>query len=200
MTKIPVHNHKGYKVSGWFGPEQKKLYKKLVGDISNGVIVEIGVYGGASLLTIADVCKRNNNLIFAIDPWELATLANGKALSSEELEDRTARLIPVRENLETIVEDLDYDHIHLIQDFSIAASARYFDGISIDLIMLDADHSYEAVKADLAAWWPLLKEGGKFLGHDYQSWASVKKAVTEFTKQHNFDLALVDADMWMLEK
>lgn len=37
----------------------------------------------------------------------------------------------------------------------------------LDFVYLDADHSYESVKADIEAWFPLVKSGGVIAGHDY---------------------------------
>lgn len=50
----------------------------------------------------------------------------------------------------------------------------------IDLVYLDADHSYEATVADIRAWKPLVKPGGILAGHDYsEHWPSVVEAVTD---------------------
>ena len=38
---------------------------------------------------------------------------------------------------------------------------------SLDLVFLDADHSYEGVKRDLQAWRATVKSGGWISGHDY---------------------------------
>ena len=45
--------------------------------------------------------------------------------------------------------------------------ATIFDDGSLDCVYIDADHSRESVAADLRAWWPKLKSGGLFCGHDY---------------------------------
>jgi hypothetical protein len=37
----------------------------------------------------------------------------------------------------------------------------------LDFVYLDADHAHASVKADLAAWFPLVKSGGVFAGHDW---------------------------------
>lgn len=56
-------------------------------------------------------------------------------------------------------------------------------GITPDLIHLDAAHEYEAVKADIATWWPLLRTGGHMIFDDYDGggtyWPGVRRAVDE---------------------
>jgi hypothetical protein len=51
----------------------------------------------------------------------------------------------------------------------------------IDLIFIDGDHSYEATKADILAWWPLLDNDGVMIGHDFQTqqFPGVDRAVRE---------------------
>jgi cephalosporin hydroxylase len=57
-----------------------------------------------------------------------------------------------------------------------ADSASLFD--AVDYVFLDADHSVEGVRRDIAAWWPKVKAGGFMGGHDWDfGW--VKEAVTE---------------------
>lgn len=69
---------------------------------------------------------------------------------------------------------------------SVEAAALVSDG-SLDLVFLDADHSYEGVKADLAAWVPKVRRGGWIGGHDYQNhepgydFSGVKRAVDEWS-------------------
>jgi hypothetical protein len=50
-----------------------------------------------------------------------------------------------------------------------------------DLIFIDAEHTYEAAKADILAWWPHLKDDGEMAVHDYitQQFPGVTKAVRE---------------------
>jgi len=74
------------------------------------------------------------------------------------------------------------------RELTPVAAARFPDGF-FDLIYLDANHSYEAVMADLAAWTPKIRAGGTFCGHDYMDGVrqegvfGVKTAVNEFFKR-----------------
>jgi hypothetical protein len=45
--------------------------------------------------------------------------------------------------------------------------ATQFADHSVDVVYLDANHSYQAVKDELAAWGSKIKPGGVFAGHDF---------------------------------
>ena len=49
---------------------------------------------------------------------------------------------------------------------SLGAAAWVAPG-SLDLVFLDGDHTYDAVKEDIAAWLPKVRRGGVLAGHDY---------------------------------
>ena len=60
---------------------------------------------------------------------------------------------------------------------------------SLDLVFIDADHSYEAVSADLPFWWKKVKKGGWLLGDDYASChPGTRRAVNEWSKKNNMVL------------
>lgn len=73
--------------------------------------------------------------------------------------------------------------VNLVNLPSVEAAALYSDN-SLDYIFLDGDHNYEGIKADLIAWYPKLKSGGLFAGHDYeQPFPGVIQAVKEFFEE-----------------
>lgn len=75
------------------------------------------------------------------------------------------------------------DRAKIIRRGSLSV-AKQFEDASLDFVFIDADHTYEAVKADIAAWAPKVKPSGWISGHDYENteypaWG-VKKAVDEY--------------------
>jgi hypothetical protein len=50
---------------------------------------------------------------------------------------------------------------------SVEAAARIADA-SLDFVFIDDDHSFSGCSRSLAAWFPKVKPGGLFSGHDYQ--------------------------------
>ncbi len=76
-------------------------------------------------------------------------------------------------------------------------AARGFDDGSLDFVFIDADHSYEAVMSDIAAWLPKVRPGGWITGHDYNSvlFPGVVSAVKE-----NFAKFSTDQDhVWIAQ-
>lgn len=55
---------------------------------------------------------------------------------------------------------------HIVHATSMEAATKIKDA-SMDLVFLDADHSYEGVKEDIEAWQHKVKPGGWIGGHDY---------------------------------
>ena len=49
---------------------------------------------------------------------------------------------------------------------SVEMAAQVKDG-TLDLVFIDADHEYESVRDDIAAWAPKVRPGGWLGGHDY---------------------------------
>lgn len=68
-------------------------------------------------------------------------------------------------------------------------AAKVISNHSLDLVYIDADHSYPSVKLDILTWLPKIRMGGIICGHDYNgqpTWG-VNKAVNEMFKleRHN---------------
>lgn len=61
---------------------------------------------------------------------------------------------------------------------------------TIDFLYIDADHSYEGVRADLAAWVPFVRSGGVIAGDDYDhpNYPGVNQAWDEFEAQTGIPL------------
>jgi len=78
-----------------------------------------------------------------------------------------------------------------------------FPDCSLDLVYIDAKHTYDAVRADIFAWWPKISKIGILSGHDYghEANAGVSRAVDEIFRSvhtgdyHNWWIAKVEADL-----
>ena len=184
-----IHQHREMSIRGWFSPRNKEWYRRRVSQIHNGEIAEVGVYGGASILSIVDICIQNGIIIHGIDPWEKISTFNGKKVPLDEKKKKQRSLKQRRKHLADVIEKYNYgDTIKLIQGFSTKVADRFVDN-SLDLVFIDGDHSYDAVSNDLRAWWPKVKQGcGVMGGHDYSGPASnITQAVDEFVKLHKLE-------------
>jgi predicted O-methyltransferase YrrM len=105
----------------------------------DAVVAEIGVYKGES----TELLAKHSMVVYAVDLWEDAEDIR------EEFLDRAAGL-----NIVALREDS-------------SKAANFFPDGLFDLVYIDADHRYEAVCADIKAWLPKVRNGGKLAGHDF---------------------------------
>jgi predicted O-methyltransferase YrrM len=67
---------------------------------------------------------------------------------------------------------------------------NYWQHGMVDLIFIDADHSYEGCKGDLMAWRQWLKPGGIMAFHDYRRdefWPDVQRVLNDPDNMVGFD-------------
>lgn len=164
---------------GWFRDSQRQLLTK---DLSpqTRIVVELGSWLGMSTRFIAEQAPKA--MILAVDHWrgspehhqrtEFNTLL---PLLFETFQalcwGQRARIIPMRMS--------SLDGLQAISDA----------GLVPDLIYVDADHSYEAVCADLALSLKLFPE--TVLDGDDFEWPGVAQAVRECATRENLQLGLV---------
>lgn len=78
-----------------------------------------------------------------------------------------------------------------------AEAARHVDDGALDYVFIDADHTYEGCKRDIAAWAPKVRKGGLIAGHDYnERWPGVVQAVNERFER----VTLMPDSVWAVRK
>lgn len=139
------------------------------------MIADIGSWKGISKSVEAKCVVDYNGKVFAVDHWEGS---EGTWLKDEAQSSDIFSIF--KRNMITLGV---WDIVHPLVMDSLTASEIFTDGI-LDLIFIDADHRYECVKKDIAAWLSKLKDGGILCGHDCEGYYSeyseeAKKMINE---------------------
>lgn len=123
--------------------------------IGNGKGVEVGVFKGEFSKIIL---KNWGGTLYMIDVWK--ALGDEYTDSSNHAHHSTA----YKETMDNIqgFEDRGI----MIRTNSKTAS-EMFEDESLDFVFIDANHAYDYVVEDINLWFPKLKKGGMFSGHDY---------------------------------
>ncbi len=158
-------------------------------------ICEVGVAFGNQSLEIIEKC--NIKKLYGVDTY--------KHYPSSEYKDPMNLPQPLFDLIYCLVDKrFKAAGATLIRAPSIKA-ARLFANHSLDMVYIDANHTYQGVKDDLAAWYDKVKPGGIISGDDYGGsvFLGVTKAVDEFIAQYNLtmhrDLA-IEYRTWWAEK
>jgi predicted O-methyltransferase YrrM len=97
------------------------------------------------------------------------------------------------------------DRRYELREESTIAATRFADG-SLDFVFIDADHSYEAIRDDLTAWWSKIRPGGLLCGHDYGVYGDatgawgISRAVDEFRLRHQMNLTIGFDGTWSIKR
>jgi predicted O-methyltransferase YrrM len=139
-----------------------ELYRDMVANAVDGArFVELGAFKGKSASFMAvEILNSGKRIKFdVVDMFEEAGVITRNASHPYE----PATYAEFMEN----TRGLFHGHGFSVYPMSTLAAAHEFARNSLDFVFVDADHSYDAVKADVAAWLPKVKPGGILAGHDY---------------------------------
>lgn len=170
-----------YEIDGWFN--WRSAQEEAVNRFPDGSrFVEVGIYLGRSLCSLAEVVERSGKHITVIG------VDTCRGSGPEGWRGKDFHADAVQQGLGTFagalhknVLDCGFaDKIQLIISDSVAAAGLFPDA-SLDWVHLDARHDYASVKADIEAWLRKIKPGGWLSGDDYneQKWPGVVKAVRD---------------------
>jgi len=161
------------------------------------VLKELGLKGngieiGVLLGDFSEVILKTTELskVYLLDSW--------KYFPPEEYKDCANKCqVEQDENYARVLKRVEEygKRVEVIRGDSRAEFSKFEDGF-FDFVYVDANHEYPYVKQDLVNWYPKVKVGGIFAGHDYRNAIKrfcvfgVKQAVDEFCLEKNLKLML----------
>ena len=155
---------------------------KLIGHIKNPLGIEIGTAEGFTtkylLETVPDLT------LYGIDPYLDYTDWDGNVIDNSE--------VGYHMLLNSTQQHPNYHHIRETSDDAVNS----LEDNTFDFIFIDGLHTYDQVLKDCKNYYPKLKTGGIFIGHDYNMIVGVKRAVDEFASEVNKPVALANQDIW----
>lgn len=160
-------------------------------DISHGkTILELGSMVGMSSFVMASVC----DVLHCVDAWddEQKHLAHDKPQ-----QDVYFSFLP---NLPVMMNNFLTNCNNFIESKKIimhrgltGERVQDFEDDYFDIILIDADHSYEGVKNDCLTYMNKLKSDGNLVFHDYNCgmWTGVSKLCNEMVDEKRLELVSV---------
>ena len=138
-------------VDGWLSDAQgRALFDAAAATTGRGVILEIGSWKGRSATWLASGARLAGQRVYAIDPH------------------RGSREDPAADTLTAFLDNLARNGLADIVEPMVMTSEEAAARIAgpIELLFIDGDHSYEAVRRDAELWLPRLMDGGTVMFHD----------------------------------
>lgn len=156
--------------------------------IQPGVFVEIGVFGGANLLSVYDTCIEKDCRIIGIDPFDNINIFNGveEINSDKYVIEEHRKIAKIRYiKLNKIIKTNNLK-IRLIKETSWNY-AKKFKESEITCLHIDGDHSYGGVTRDLELYWSKIAPGGVIVNDDW-TWKCCRRAIEDFIYTHTQEI------------
>lgn len=153
-----------------------EIVRRLERDASHWV--EVGVWRGDNARRVMRAAPSSTRVTL-VDPWRVVdspdyrAYATKDALATQDAMDGYYK--------EARVKLKPWAKRARMLRMTSTDAASLCAGEAFDLVFIDAEHTYDAVRADVAAWLPLVRAGGWIGGHDYgkQRFLGVTRAVDE---------------------
>ncbi len=200
-TVIAAANAARPHIQGWCNEEKATALIEAICSRKPELCVEIGVFGGSSLIQQALAIKDNGvGRIEGIDPWSVeAALEEMNDAKNREWWGSDVDLESVYRRCQEAVKKFGVqDVVGLIRDKAENVACKYLDE-SIDLLHIDGNHSELLSFKDATLYLPKVKPGGLIFFDDVwwtdgHNQPTTRKAIV-FLQEHCTKLRLVDQCM-----
>jgi len=188
-------------IEGWFdesGPYYGAgVYREVVDRFPNtSKFVEVGCWKGRSIVFLDELLKKAGK---RMDVSVVDTFAGSTADTSGKMALMEGG--SVKKQFLDNLKRCGVEHVHVYEGDSVEMSKKFEDG-SLDVVSIDANHTFPGLMRDLEAWFPKVKVGGVILGHDYDQRTDpgVPQAVNAFFIKAGYSVEIKDTRNWWVEK
>lgn len=165
-------------IDGWCSPAKARWLTDMIVARRAVSIVEIGVYGGKSLIPMALAARScGAAAVIGVEPWSAAVAISEP--TNEANDEWWAKLDFAAVKTRFFANAVRYDVAAAITIMEMDSAAAFGilqpKGRQFDLVHIDGAHSPERALADARSWSTLVKPGGVLVFDDI-GWPSVARA------------------------
>lgn len=162
-------------MEGWCWPEKALAMAELILEVKPAVCVEIGVFGGRSLvpqgIALANIGRGR---VYGIDPWKNEAALEGDVGAENADWWKKLNLHEIHQKCMEALWRYSLDEFVCVLRSTSQASASLFP--AIDILHLDGNHSELSSCRDVALYGPRIVPGGH-LWMDDTDWATTQPAI-----------------------
>lgn len=164
------------KLEGWVSPERGVELFDLIVKEKPVICVEIGVFGGRSLISQAMGLRENGaGKIFGIDPWKTEAALEGENFENKEWWSKNVDLHGIHRGTMDAIWRLGLDPWAIVIRAK-SQDTNFLFRNGIDWLFVDGNHSEISSVRDVTLYAPLVKKGGIVIFDD-ADWPSTQSAL-----------------------
>ena len=161
---------------GWCSVEKAKRLADISTYHNVSVGVELGVFGGRSLVAIALGCLvRGVGRIDGIDPFTRAASLEGSNASENDEYWSTINYDDIARSAQDGIDRIGLSTIARLVRLPSREAVRSYEDGTVDLLHQDSNHSEEVSCEEVALWTPKMRPGGYWIFDD-TDWPSTRRA------------------------
>ncbi|MFA9220244.1 MAG: class I SAM-dependent methyltransferase [Sediminibacterium sp.] len=176
-------------MEGWCTPEKAQRLFNLVIESDSKISVELGVFGGRSLVPIGlGHKKKGSGFVIGIDAWNNKVCIEG---TNDQANNDWWLSLDMKIIYASCQRHIELNELEGFCDTLRIRStdvAILFPNESIDLLHQDSNHNAETIIAELKLWIPKVKIGGYWIADD-TDW---KEAKDGYSHLSDFGLELLE--------
>lgn len=153
------------KLEGWLTPDRATELYDLVVKEKPDICLEIGVFGGQSLITIAMALRDvGAGIVYGVDPWKTEAAMEGENEANREWWSKNVDLHEVHTRTMGAIWRLKLDQWSVI----VRAKSQHCPMLfgMVDLLIIDGNHSEVASLRDATLYLPMVVSGGIVIADD----------------------------------